>query len=61
MKTQELRAKVVTAALALTQDTPIAPGPYELQLLEKYVLGRLTIEEVLDLLEEEKLLLRAVS
>lgn len=61
MKARESRAKVVTAALALTQDTAIAPGPYELQLLEKYVLGTLTIEEVLALLEKEELLPRAVS
>lgn len=55
MKNQLARAKVVNAALTITKDTAIAPSPYELQLLEKYVLGALTIEKVIALLEEENL------
>jgi len=60
MKNQLARAKVVNAALAITKDTAIAPSQYELQLLEKYVLGALTIEKVIALLEEENLL-QAIS
>lgn len=52
---------MVNAALAITKDTAIAPSQYELQLLEKYVLGALTIEKVIALLEEERVLLQVVS
>jgi hypothetical protein len=56
MKTQEARAKLVTAALTLTNNTVIAPCSYELMLLEQYVQGVVSIEEVVALLEEHKLL-----
>jgi hypothetical protein len=51
MKTQEIHAKIVTSTLEMTENTAISPSYYELHLLEKYVLGMLTIEEFLALLE----------
>jgi hypothetical protein len=46
------RRRAVTAAIALTANTPLAPKRYERQLLARYQTGELTIDEVLALLEE---------
>jgi hypothetical protein len=51
MEPENYRRRVVHTALQLTQDTPLAAGPYECQLLEQFVIGQLTIEEVMVLLE----------
>jgi hypothetical protein len=46
------RRRAVTAAIALTANTPLAPKRYERQLLARYQTGELTIDEVLTQLEE---------
>lgn len=51
MEPEEYRRRLVHTALQLTQGTPLAAGPYECQLLEQFVVGQLTIEEVVVLLE----------
>lgn len=52
METLEQRHRVVRLALALTRGTSLAPKRYERELLRQYTLGRLTIEQVLALLEQ---------
>lgn len=61
MKSQEKRVKVVAAALKLTENTAIAPSQYELHLLEQYVSGALTIDEVIALLAEHERLSSALA
>lgn len=51
MQAEEYRRRLVQAALRLTEGTPMAAGPYERQLLERYVAGQLSIEEVVTLVE----------
>jgi hypothetical protein len=48
------RARLVAAALVMTENTAIALSRYELELLDKYVHGVLTIEEVIILLQESE-------
>lgn len=45
------RRRAVTAAIALTANTPLAPKRYERQLLARYQTGELTIDEVIALLD----------
>ncbi|HET9505013.1 MAG TPA: hypothetical protein VFO93_15835 [Hymenobacter sp.] len=45
------RRRVVQAALRLTEGTPMAASTYEQQLLEQFVCGQLTIEEVIRLVD----------
>ena len=52
MQTQLLRRKAVAFGLALTRNTPLAPGLPEKQLLAAYIQGRLTLDEVVACLEE---------
>jgi hypothetical protein len=51
MKQEEYRRRLVQATLQFTQGTTLAAGAYECQLLEQFVTGQLTIEEVVALLE----------
>ncbi|WP_210521020.1 hypothetical protein [Hymenobacter terricola] len=51
MENTEKRTKRVTWALAMTSNTPIAPCAYERGLLDRYVLGHLSLDQVLLLLE----------
>lgn len=44
---EDVRRRAVTAAVALTANTPLAPKRYERQLLARYQAGELTIDEVL--------------
>lgn len=46
-----LRQRRVAWAVALTANTPLAPQPYERQLLEDYEQGQLTLDEVEELLD----------
>jgi hypothetical protein len=48
---QAERRRLVTFAVALTAHTPLAPTPYERQLLARFQTGKLTIDEVLALLD----------
>ena len=51
MQQENYRRQLVQTALRLTDETAMAAGPYERQLLEQFVLGQLTIEEVVALVE----------
>ena len=51
MQQENYRRRLVQAALRLTEGTAMAASPYEQQLLEQFVLGQLTIEEVVALVE----------
>lgn len=51
LATEQSRQRLVTAALKLTESTTLAPGPYERELLARFVAGELTIDEVLARLE----------
>jgi hypothetical protein len=47
------RRRLVLAALRLTENTPITPPAHERALLDRFVDGELTIDEVLLRLEEQ--------
>ncbi|GAB3635136.1 hypothetical protein GCM10027422_07260 [Hymenobacter arcticus] len=49
-ESEEQRRRAVTAAVALTANTPQAPQRYERQLLDRYQRGEITIEQVISLL-----------
>ena len=51
MTTIDIRAKRVAWALALTENTSIAPAGDEKALLDYYVQGVLSLEDVIELLE----------
>jgi len=51
MQQENYRRQLVQTALRLTDDTAMAASAYERQLLEQFVLGQLTIEEVVVLVE----------
>jgi hypothetical protein len=48
------RQRLVTMALNLTVDTDLAPGEQELQLLNEFTRGTLTIDQVLAYLEGQE-------
>lgn len=52
MNTPNNRPKLVAWALAMTVNTPLAPGPQEQCLLAQYAQGKLTIDQVLQQLSE---------
>jgi hypothetical protein len=52
MKNEQERREVVAAALSWTKTTAITPSMYEKHLLERYIEGSLTIDQVIELLEE---------
>jgi len=47
----EERRHAVAWALRFAQNTPIDPGPYERALLTRFIEGNLTIDQVLEQLE----------
>ena len=49
------RQRLVTTVLNLTRDTALAPTPSEVHLLEQFVRGNLTLDQVLACLEEQPL------
>lgn len=49
-ETEEARRRAIAWAVAMTVDTPLAPDQYEGDLLEEYAQGRLTLDQVLGLL-----------
>jgi hypothetical protein len=51
--TKEDRQRLVNFALGLTQNTSLAPTPYERQLLDLFVQGHMTIDHVLACLETQ--------
>lgn len=56
MKTEQERQKAVAWALAVAENTPIAPDAYELALLDQFVRGVLTLDQV-----EQHLLQRSAT
>ncbi|MBF9239646.1 hypothetical protein I2I05_19795 [Hymenobacter sp. BT683] len=51
MHSATLRRKAVAFGLNLTKNTPLAPAYYEKQLLARYIQGTLTLDQVLDCLD----------
>ncbi|WP_133274366.1 hypothetical protein [Hymenobacter radiodurans] len=47
------RERAVAWALTITQNTPLAPAQQEQQLLNKFIAGELSLDEVIMLLDEE--------
>lgn len=52
MKSEQERRDMVAAALSWTKTTTLTPSLYEQQLLQQYIKGALTIDRVIELLEE---------
>lgn len=48
------RRRLVTVALNIAQGTPLAPKQYERMLLDQFVRGALTLDEVAALLEKQE-------
>jgi len=51
LATEQSRQRLVEAVISFTQGTSIFPEPYERQLLDQFVRGRMTIDEVVYYLE----------
>ena len=49
---RESRERAVAWALTITRNTPLAPKHYEQELLEQFVEGQLSIDEIITHLEE---------
>jgi hypothetical protein len=52
MKSEQERREMVAAALSWTKTTTLTPSLYEKRLLQQYIQGALTIDRVIELLEE---------
>jgi hypothetical protein len=52
--TAQQRQRLVTMALGLAAGTPLAPKDYERMLLDEFVRGNLSIDQVLTRLERQK-------
>ena len=52
MNNEQEQREIVAAALSWTKTAAITPSPYENLLLQQYVRGVLTFEQVIKLLEE---------
>ncbi|MFD1875095.1 hypothetical protein [Hymenobacter bucti] len=52
MKNEQERRGIVAAAISWTKTTAITPSLYEKNLLQQYIEGVLTIDRVIELLEE---------
>ena len=50
-ETEAQRRRAIAWAIALTADTPLEPDHYEADLLEDYALGTLTLDQVLEKLD----------
>ncbi|MDJ0364481.1 BLUF domain-containing protein [Hymenobacter sp. H14-R3] len=50
-ESEDQRRRAITAAVALTANTPQAPQRYERQLLSRYQRGEINIEQVISLLD----------
>lgn len=53
LATQQGRQRLVHAVLSFTEGTPLFPASYEQQLLDQFVQGWLTIDEVALRLDEQ--------
>jgi|GEM_PF-1601191 len=52
LATEQGRLRLVKAVIAFTEGTALFPDSYERQLLDQFVCGHLTIDEVAQYLEE---------
>jgi hypothetical protein len=52
--TEQERKRLVTMALGLTAGTPLVPKAYERMLLDEFVRGNLSIEQVVTRLEYQE-------
>ncbi|AMR25453.1 hypothetical protein A0257_22435 (plasmid) [Hymenobacter psoromatis] len=52
--TEHGRKRLVTVALNITQGTRLMPKPYEQMLLDQFVRGNLTLDEVLAHLDAQE-------
>jgi hypothetical protein len=52
MKNEQERREIVAAAISWTKTTAITPSLYEKHLLQQYVEGSLSIDQVIELLGE---------
>lgn len=52
MKNEQERREMVAAALSWTKTTTLTPSLYEKRLLQQYIQGTITIDRVIELLEE---------
>jgi hypothetical protein len=50
---RDARERAVAWALNITQNTPLAPKYHEQQLLDKFVLGELSLDELISSLEKQ--------
>lgn len=48
------RERAVAWALAITLNTTLAPKQYEKQLLERFIAGQLSLDEVISCLQEQQ-------
>ncbi len=53
LATEQSRQRLVKAVIAFTEGTALFPQAYEQQLLDQFVRGRLTIDEVVYYLEAQ--------
>ena len=54
LSTEHSRRRAVTLTLKLTENTPLAPKHYERMLLDQFIRGELTIDEVVARLESRE-------
>lgn len=52
--TKQGRRQLVTMALNLTADTALSPKEYERRLLDQFIQGELTIDQILSLLKAQE-------
>jgi hypothetical protein len=53
LSTEQARRRAVLFALRLTRNTALAPRPFERSLLDRFVRGEMSLDQVLDCLEDE--------
>lgn len=51
LRTEQARRRAVLLALSLSENTPLAPQPYEQMLLERFICGELSLDQVIVQLE----------
>jgi hypothetical protein len=54
LASEQGRQRVLKTALRITENTAIAPDEYERMLLDQFVVGQLTIDQVLAQLEAQR-------
>jgi hypothetical protein len=52
MQHEQSQRHIIAAALFSTKSTALLPSPYEQRITQQYVAGQLSIQRVIELLEE---------